>query len=433
MEAGLLLIPGPVPLPPRVLEEFAKPAMPHYGDAWVKAHRETREMLHSLWSSPDAHVFPLAGPGHAGLEAIAYTFLRPGDRVVVVSNGFFGERTREVLHSHRVKTDVVSSEWGAGPDMPALREALNTPTKAVAVVHNETSTGITNPLEPIVEVAHAADAAVIVDAVSSLGGIPVPFAKLGIEAAFSASQKCIAAPAGIAPVAVSRSLWESTDPQSVEGWYLNLYTWDRYEREWGEWHPTPTTISSNLFYAFHRALTLLKEEGLEARIARHERVAARLRDGLLGLGFSPMGPANLLSNTVACFAPPAGVDSNRLVRRLRNEHNIYISRGLGLSHLLAVVPPEVAALVRRGREPVEVSDDAHADRPEVGRLLEGMRDGVPAIAHPDRPQTVRRAVMVLDEPPATRDNVLDVPATQVAVAQTAPGASMARAAALVRP
>ncbi len=329
MEAGLLLIPGPVPLPPRVLEEFAKPAMPHYGDAWVKAHSETREMLHSLWSAPDAHVFPLAGPGHAGLEAIAYTFLRPGDRVVVVSNGFFGERTREVLQSHRIKADVVSSAWGAGPDIPALREALKTPTKAVAVVHNETSTGITNPLEPIVETAHAADTAVIVDAVSSLGGISLPFGKLGIEAAFSASQKCIAAPAGIAPVAVARSLWESTDPQSVEGWYLNLYTWDRYEREWGEWHPTPTTISSNLFYAFHRALTLLKEEGLEARIARHARVAARLRDGLIGLGFSPMGPANLLSNTVACFAPPAGVDPNRLVRRLRDEHHIYISGGLG--------------------------------------------------------------------------------------------------------
>src|SRR5437899_888022 len=197
MEAGLLLIPGPVPLPPRVLEEFGKPAMPDYGDAWVKAHRETGEMLHSLWSAPDAHVFPLAGPGHAGLEAIAYTFLRPGDRVVVVSNGFFGERTREVLLSHRVRADVVSSAWGAGPDMPALREALKKPTKAVAVVHNETSTGITNPLEPIVEAAHAADAAVIVDAVSSLGGIPLPFAKLGIEAAFSASQKCIAAPAGV--------------------------------------------------------------------------------------------------------------------------------------------------------------------------------------------------------------------------------------------
>src|SRR5437867_8415435 len=116
----------------------------------------------------------------------------------------------------------------------------------------------------------------------------------------------------------------------------------------------------------------------------------------------------------------------------RGELAVPVGVDLGLSHLLAVVPPEVAALVRRGREPVEVSDDAHADRPEVGRLLEGMRDGVPAIAHPDRPQTVRRAVMVLDEPPATRDNVLDVPTAEVAVAQTPPGASMPRAAAVVR-
>src|SRR5207248_1277041 len=90
----------------RVYLRKSKGAMPHSGDAWVKAHRETREMLHDLWSAPDAHVFPIAGPGHAGLEAIAYTFLRPGDRVVVVSNGFFGERTREVLLSHRVKADV---------------------------------------------------------------------------------------------------------------------------------------------------------------------------------------------------------------------------------------------------------------------------------------------------------------------------------------
>src|SRR5437870_8450506 len=99
MEPGLLLIPGPVPLPPRVLEELSKPAMPHYGDAWVKAHGETREMLRYLWSSGDGHVLPIAGPGHAGLEALAYTFLRPGDRVVVVSNGFFGrseEHTSEL-------------------------------------------------------------------------------------------------------------------------------------------------------------------------------------------------------------------------------------------------------------------------------------------------------------------------------------------------
>jgi alanine-glyoxylate transaminase/serine-glyoxylate transaminase/serine-pyruvate transaminase len=312
-----------------VREELAKAAMPHYGDTWVKAHAETRDMLRYLWAAPDAHVFPIAGPGHAALEAIAYTFLRPGDRVVVVSNGFFGDRTAEVLASHRVKVEIIPSAWGAGPDVAALRNALKTPARAVAVVHNETSTGVTNVLEPIVEAAHAADALVIVDAVSSLGGIQLPFGKLGIDAGFSASQKCIAAPAGIAPIAVSRSLWESTDPESVQGWYLNLYTWDRYEREWSDWHPTPTTISSNLFYAFHRALSLLREEGLEARIARHAKVAARLRAGLVDLRFKAVGPPSLLSNTVACFAPPEGVDPARLVKRLREEHNIYISGGLG--------------------------------------------------------------------------------------------------------
>jgi alanine-glyoxylate transaminase/serine-glyoxylate transaminase/serine-pyruvate transaminase len=329
MEPGLLLIPGPVPLPPQVREELAKAATPHYGDAWVKAHAETREMLRYLWSAPDAHVFPIAGPGHAALEAIAYTFLRPGDRVVVLSNGFFGERTHEVLRSHRLKAEIIASAWGAAPDLAGLRTALKIPAKAVVVVHNETSTGVTNALEPIVEAAEAGDAFVMVDAVSSLGGIPLPFGKLGIAAGFTASQKCIAAPAGIAPIAVSKALWESTDPESVQGWYLNLFTWDRYEREWGDWHPTPTTISSNLFYAFHRALSLLRAEGLEARFARHAKVAARLRSGLADLGFKPVGPTAVLSNTVGCFTPPSGVDPARFVQRLKKEHNIYISGGLG--------------------------------------------------------------------------------------------------------
>src|SRR5438309_1958046 len=128
---------------------------------------------------------------------------------------------------------------------------------------------------------------------------------------------------------VSGSIRDTTDTKSVEGWYLNLSTWDRYEREWGDWHPTPTTISSNLFYAFPRALKLLREEGLEARFARHAKVAARLRAGLAELGFKPVGPPAILSNTVGCFTPPPGVDPARLVRRLKDEHDIYISGGLG--------------------------------------------------------------------------------------------------------
>ncbi|HKW43213.1 MAG TPA: alanine--glyoxylate aminotransferase family protein [Thermoplasmata archaeon] len=329
MEPGLLLIPGPVPLHPRVLEEFAKPALPHYGDAWVRAYGETTSLLRYLWSSPNGKVFPLAGPGHAGLESLAYTFLRPGDRVVVIANGFFGDRIRDVLATHRLKVDVVASPWGHGPDLDGLRAALKQPAKAVAVVHNETSTGVTNPLEPIVEAAHAADAFVLVDAVSSLGGISLPIAKLNVDAAFSASQKCLAAPAGISPIVVSPALWEKVDPKSVDGWYLNLFTWDQYATEWGEWHPTPTTISSNLFYAFHRSLLLVKEEGLEARFARHAKMAGRLHDGLMALGFTPLGAKEFLSNTVTCMSTPAGVDPNALVRDLRASHGIYISGGLG--------------------------------------------------------------------------------------------------------
>jgi alanine-glyoxylate transaminase/serine-glyoxylate transaminase/serine-pyruvate transaminase len=316
-------------LHPRVREELAKPALPHYGDAWVKAFHETQELMKYVWQAPRGRVFPIMGPGHAGLEVLAFTFLRAGDRAVVLENGFFGERVRDVLLTHHVTVDRVQAPWGEGFDLAKLRSALKTPAKVVAVIHNETSTGLTNPLEEVVEIAHERDAFVVVDAVSSMGGLPLPIEKLGVDAAFSASQKCLAAPAGIAPVVVAPSLWEGTDPRTASGWYLNLFTWDKYEREWADWHPTPTTISSNLFYAVHRALKLVKEEGLGSRFARHATMAERMRTGLLGMGFEHIAPKALRSNTVCCVRPPAVANANDLVRTLREKHNIYISGGLG--------------------------------------------------------------------------------------------------------
>src|SRR3970282_365662 len=124
MEAALLLIPGPVPLHPRVQEELAKPALPHYGDAWVKAFHEAQALQKYVWAAPKGRVFPVFGPGHAGLECLAFTFLRAGDRVVVMENGFFGERVRDVLLAHRVKADLVQAPWGEGLDPAKLRAAL---------------------------------------------------------------------------------------------------------------------------------------------------------------------------------------------------------------------------------------------------------------------------------------------------------------------
>ncbi len=310
-------------------EELAKPALPHYGDAWIRAYAETLDLMRYVWEAPQGKVFPMFGPGHAGLECLAFTFLRPRDRVVVLDNGFFGGRVADVLRMHDLEVEVVASEWGRGLDVDKLGTALAKPTKAVALIHNETSTGVTNRLEEVVELAHSKDAFVLVDAVSSLGGIPMRGDRLGIDAAFSASQKCLAAPAGITPVLVAPSLWEATDPKGAQGWYFNLFTWERYRREWGDWHPTPTTISSNLFYAVHRALSLVKEEGLEPRFARHAKAAARLREGLEALGFEPVAAPDLLSNTVTCMRPPAGTDASALVRGLKDKHNIFISGGLG--------------------------------------------------------------------------------------------------------
>lgn len=124
VDTGLLLIPGPVPLHPRVQEELAKPALPHYGDAWIKAFAEMQDLMRYVWEAPKGRVFPLLGPGHAGLESLAFTFLRPRDRVVVLDNGFFGQRLAEVLATHRVKVEVVGSAWGAGFDIANLKKAL---------------------------------------------------------------------------------------------------------------------------------------------------------------------------------------------------------------------------------------------------------------------------------------------------------------------
>ncbi len=332
MADPLLLVPGPVPLAPEVLGELARPALPHYGAKWVAAYREMEDLLRYAFDARRADVFPIAGPGHIGLETIAFTFLRPGDRAVVVDNGFFGERHVEVLRAHHLKVTDVRSEWGQGPDIRKVRTALKRGARVLAVVHNETSTGLTNPLRELAELAHENDAFVMVDAVSSLAGLPLPFDEWGIEAAFTASQKGVGGPAGFAPVAVAPSLFESVKPKDVDGWYANLFTWRRYREAWDKWHPQPTTISSNVFYAFLRALQLVREEGLEARIRRHREYAAAFRAGAAALGFRPIAPPEFVSNTVACIAPPAGVAADTIQDRLRNDHLIYISGGLGPLH-----------------------------------------------------------------------------------------------------
>lgn len=328
-EAPRLLIPGPVPIDPRVMVELSKPANPHYGDEWVLKYAEVLEMMRRLFQVRSSAVYPIAGPGHLALETLAFTLLRPGDRVAVVDNGFFGARCAEVLRAHHLKVDVITANWGEPPELSEIEHAVRRGAKCVAIVHNETSTGMTNPLREITEVVTKHDAWVLCDAVSSLGGLPLPCDAWHVDACFAASQKCVAAPPGIAPLAVSKRLLEDVNPATAQGWYANLFTWERIAKEWGEWHPQPTTISTNIMYAFHRALQVLHEEGLDARIHRHEIIARAYREGVASLGYAFFCRPEYASNTVLSARPPKGIDAHELVARLKTHHNILVAGTLG--------------------------------------------------------------------------------------------------------
>ena len=328
-ESPRLLIPGPVPIDPRVLEEMAKPAAPHYGDLWVRRYADVIDMLKRLFQTKDGEVYPIAGPSHLAFETIAFTLLRRGDKVAVVDNGFFGARCAEMLKAHHLDVEVIRGSWGESPDLHEVERVARRGVKSVVMVHNETSTGMTNPMREVAKVARDHGAWVLCDAVSSLGGLPLPCDAWGIEVGFAGSQKCIAAPPGISPVLVSKRLLDEADPATAEGWYANLFTWNRLREEWGDWHPQPTTISSNVFYAFHRALQVLHEEGLDRRIRRHEVIGRAYREGLAGLGYTFFCKPEVASNTVSSARPPKGLDAHDLIARLKKEHNIFIAGTLG--------------------------------------------------------------------------------------------------------
>jgi alanine-glyoxylate transaminase/serine-glyoxylate transaminase/serine-pyruvate transaminase len=325
-----LLIPGPVPLEGRIAEELAKPAIPHYGKEWVEAYGETENLLQRLFGMKDARVYTIAGPAHAALEAIVTTLLRPEDKALVIDNGFFGRRLREVLDAHGIEAFSIHSRWGSPPDMRRVEEVLSSRyVRALFAVHSETSTGMVNPLRELGSLAHEYGSLFVVDAVSSLGGLDLPCDEWRVDACFGASQKCLGAPPGIAPVAVRSSILEGVDPADVKAWYFNLLTWDKYRTEWGQWHPQPTTISTNVFFAFKAALEAIFEEGLERRLERHKTIGRAYREALRAMGFRTVAQEEDCSDTVSCIRPPPEAKAEEIQRRLREEFDILVAGGIG--------------------------------------------------------------------------------------------------------
>jgi alanine-glyoxylate transaminase/serine-glyoxylate transaminase/serine-pyruvate transaminase len=326
------MVPGPVTVEDEVLHEMGGPVQVHYGAEWTAIYNETLDMLKQVFRTEgDVHI--MVGSGTAALDAAVGSITVPGETVIVGRNGFFGMRLEEICRAYGLEVVRVEEELGEQLRPEAFEQALerNPGAALLAVVHLETSTAVLNPLRAITEIAKAYDVPVVVDAVSSLGGVEFDMDSWGIDLGVAASQKCLGAPPGLGPIAISSRAWEimKSKPERNHGWYLNLQTWKRYAEDWADWHPFPITMSTNTVLALRAGLQSLLDEGIQSRIQRYTRLAMRLRNGARKLGLQPFTPDDELAPVLTAIYGPEGVDTGEIVRYLLDEHEIRVSIGLG--------------------------------------------------------------------------------------------------------
>jgi alanine-glyoxylate transaminase/serine-glyoxylate transaminase/serine-pyruvate transaminase len=351
-ERDLLLTPGPVTVADEVLATFSRPIRPHYGTDWAEAYRRVTAALAKLFRT-DEHVLLLFGPGMAGIEMAVRSTLAPGDRILIATNGMFGDRMMDVARAAGVQVHAVRPPTAQPVDPQMIAQALrqHRHIRAVGVVQHETILGLVNPVKEICALARDEGALTIVDAVSSLGGMELRVDDWGIDLCVSVGNKCLGAPVGVAPIAISRRAWDAVEdgrPKSA-GWYLSLNTWRHYEESWGAWHPHPTTMPTNAIEALGVAAERILGEGLEAYQARQAAAARRVREGLRELGFEPLVRDEVASPVTTAVLTRPGMDVSHYIEWLRERHRLRIAGGIGelagkifrVGHMGRAAAPEV--------------------------------------------------------------------------------------------
>lgn len=331
MPTRLLMGPGPSLVHPRVLQAMAAPLVGHLDPAFLQFMDEIQAQLRRVFKSENRLTIAVSGTGSAGMECALVNLIEPGDAVVVGVNGVFGTRMQSIVERCGGRPVPVYAPWGQIIEPEAIRRALRQagPVKAVAVVHAETSTGVQQPLEEIGRLCHEAETLFIVDAVTSLGGIPVEVDAWGIDACYSGTQKCLSCPPGLAPLTMSDRACAALARRKApcQSWYLDLSLVMNY---WSDSKRTyHHTAPISMLYALHEALQLVLEEGLDSRFARHRRQRQALLAGLAALGIQPLPPAAHRLPTLQCVTVPEGLDEGALRRELLNEFHIEIGGGLG--------------------------------------------------------------------------------------------------------
>ena len=327
----ILLGPGPSPVPQRVLRALGAPTLGHLDPQYLAIMDATCEMLRQVFRTSNALTFPVSGTGMAGMECVAVNLIEPGDEVLVCINGVFGGRMKDTMQRCGATVHTVEAAWGEVIALDQIAAALeqHPRTRLVGIVHAETSTGAHQSLAGVADLVHKHNALLAVDAVTSLGGHDVRVADWGIDAIYSGTQKCLSCPPGLAPIsfgerALARMDARKTKPQS---WYLDVSMLRKYYLEGDGSRVYHHTAPVNMTYALHEALTIVMEEGLENRIARHTQMHQRLRAGLEAMGLQYIPKQSL--HTLNCVRIPEGADDLGLRRRLLDEYDIEIGAGLG--------------------------------------------------------------------------------------------------------
>ncbi len=319
-----LRIPGPTPCPDEVLKAMGRQMINHRGPEFAKTLNDVTAKLKQIFQTQN-DVLVLTGSGTGGLEAAVVNTLSPGDKVLSVSIGVFGDRFATIAKTFGADVIPLKFEWGKAADVAEIKSALkkNPDAKAVLVTHNETSTGVTNDLEKISAVVKEADKLLLVDAISSLGSIDLPIDKWGCDVTLTGSQKGWMVPPGLVMAAVSKKAWEAGASARMPRFY-----WDFGKaKSYLEKGQTPWTPAISIVFALSVALDMMLEEGMANIFARHAKLAEKTRKGVKAMGLKLFADEKYASNTVTSINAPEGVVVKDLLKLLREKYDVVLSGG----------------------------------------------------------------------------------------------------------
>jgi len=329
-QTNLLLIPGPTPLPPEVLRAMDQQMTSHRAPAFGRLMRETLDGLQTIFQTHH-DVIPLMSSGTGGLEASVVNFLSPGDRVLSINNGNFCERYALIAEQFGARVDRVTAEWGRPVPIDAVAERVRADThreyRAVLVTQSETSTGVHNDVRAVREALGDHPALLMVDAISSLGAIPLQTDAWGVDVVVAASQKALMSPPGMAFLSVSERAWAAAEQSTVPKFYFDLRK--ARAQVQGPAPSTPFTTAIGIAYGVHAAVGLILEEGLTRVFDRHRRMARMVRAGVRGMGLATLVDDTDAVDTVTLVVMPQGVQGRTVVARARDAYDVLLGGGIG--------------------------------------------------------------------------------------------------------